>query len=378
MSLQELFKEDLRAIVTTYPLASLILAVMVAVPVLAIAAWVYRKRVEHLRVAFAAEKAVAESALRDRISQLQRNYSKVVVEVGQSNLVWDHLGTLVPKSEVLQLSAQQFRGYLGGSYYLANFDQGDWQYKRCTRLDFLRMVGLADLLPPPFVDMLGKIECDTWFRPAVRKENIDLLNGDTLELNIFPYVLVQRTNAAQLRGAGAAMLGETGAEATNSVRQIADQRPEAEREIKDTLKALENLRKGDGHTNASNGARGEVQREEAAESLLDRLMNHELATMILADNMTAELAMSRASANVTYNINSLQKKGNIFVLDSEKQFKTNANSGSSKQHSLRELLFFIGGYPDSLVVNASIPSSEGLSEDVPWIGEWLTNLRVPI
>ena len=378
MSLQDLFKEDLRAIVTNYPLASLIFAVLVAVPVLAIAAWLYKKREEHLKMAFLAEKAVGESGLRDRISQLERNYSKVVVEVGKSNLVWDLLGTLVPKNEVLQLPAQQFRGYLDGAYYLAKFDQKDWEYRRCTRLDFLRMVGLADLLPPPVADMLGKIECDAWFRPAARKATIELMSGDKLELNIFPYVTVQRTNAAQLRGAGAVMLGHTADEDTNSARQIEDRRPTSEREIQDTLVALEKLRKSDVDASANNGARSVAQRERTAESLLDRLLNHELATMILADSMTAELAMSRASSNVTYTINSVQKKANVFILDSEKQFKTSANNAPGEQRSLRELLFFIGGYSDSLVVTASIPSREGLSEDVPWVGEWLTNLRVPI
>jgi hypothetical protein len=331
---------------------------MVAVPTVTIAAWFTKSIV-------AVSYANIERTLRERIAQLEHNYSKVVVEVGKSNLVWDNLDTLIPRGEILKLSAQQFRGYSDGSYYLRNFDQKNWKYKRCTRFDFVQMLGFSDVIPPPVADLFRKIAVDMWYRPADRKINIELLDGTILACNIFPYILVQRTNPEQLRGAGAAFLEHAAAGQSDGVPQIADQRPASEREIKDTL---DRLRRGDGRV-AEAGPRS------AAEAVLDRLVNTELATNILVDNMAAELATSRASSNVTYTINGVRKHANVFIVDSEKKFMVD---GADVQYSLRDLQFFIGGYPDSLMVTASIPSVGGLSDDVPYVGEWLSNLRVPI
>jgi len=106
----------------------------------------------------------------------------------------------------------------------------------------------------------------------------------------------------------------------------------------------------------------------------------DLTAFLLGGLIQQSIALSQTIQNVSFDLESVQKKGNVLYLQMSLRFLDVAIEGHSERQDLlvdREV-FVVSNRDKLFIVQVEVPTLDGTSEAYSWVAQWLGGIRVPV
>lgn len=360
------------------PLVILVgVAVAVSSTTLAVAKYFFDQKKDIAEQLHAAELQRTKEDLTQKIREAEGRFLSIERHVG-TETIWDVSKVLVSQNQARALGSD-FTYFDDLQVYLSIPKSEAWTLRQTNEAEFLGFIygskWLNDFVATPLGRMMSGMKVACWRGPDAFE--IETSDPQVPVLHVFPYVLVERANNRKLREATGKFIDEQTLEAKQKAAEEAKRTLDEKRseKVQAETAATSPSASGTGSPgavakNPESRQQSEVETKEAA---LNFLLDSDIVGTILYSTISNVVWTAAIVKDASYNIASVEKKGNVFYIHSEIVFPA---SGTRPKVYLDKENICIGDNEDTVVIQTNAPSTDRRPPEATWINGWLAGLRV--
>src|SRR5262249_48414538 len=325
----------------------------------------------------AAELQRTKEDLTQKIREAEGRFLSIERHVG-TETIWDVSKVLVSQNQARALGSD-FTYFDDLQVYLSIPKSEAWTLRQTNEAEFLGFIygskWLNDFVATPLGRMMSGMKVACWRGPDAFE--IETSDPQVPVLHVFPYVLVERANNRKLREATGKFIDEQTLEAKQKAAEEAKRTLDEKRSEKVQAETAETSPSASGTGSPGAVAKNPESRQqsevETKEAALNFLLDSDIVGTILYSTISNVVWTAAIVKDASYNIASVEKKGNVFYIHSEIVFPA---SGTRPKVYLDKENICIGDKEDTVVIQTNAPSTDRRPPEATWINGWLAGLRV--
>lgn len=340
-----------------------------------------------------AEKAKIEADYKSDVSGLKARLASIERKLGSDEKTYFDVSQLVVTPDRVKSLDQAYKSGGGGLFFYLQPVGEQWKYELISEGELAMLKLAPEDIDPSMAKLfaaLGQKNLHLWrkdqhleLHPKAKK---GFESRAPKTIRFFPMVAVQALSEAQFQ------------EAVGGFSKFVEDESDLKK-LSNTLDRLLADLKTTGPTSsasapnqvaasasqaslAATGVKdlGSGDKQLELESFLRGLFRGDLAAAVLGGLISQTLQLPRLFEGAEGSLNSVQKKGNVLYIQMTLRFSDASVSGLDKPANLtvdREI-FIVTNTKNIYVVQVEVPTLDGRSDAYPWVGQWLSSVRIPI
>lgn len=340
-------------------------------------------------------KSSFEAECRSDISKLKDNFTRIERKLGSDDKTYFDVSQLtITPDRVKSLDQSYISGGDGLFFYTLPIGEV-WKYQLVSEAELLSLkmdAGDADQSMSKLQTALGKKNVHLWRKDQayalVPKARNGLAPALPMTLKFFPMVAVQTLSEGDIKQAIGGL--KSIFEDESDLEKLSKELDQLLKDLKATLPEVEgppasgNLQVA-GPSSVETRIDGNAPHPSAdkqleLEEFLGNLFRGDMAATVLSGIVQQIVQFPQFFEGAESSLNSVQKKGNVLYMRMSMKFNDVQVVGFDKPQSLtldRET-FIVTNSKNLYIVQVEVPTLDGRSEAYPWVGQWLSSIRIPI
>jgi hypothetical protein len=343
------------------------------------------------------DKVKIEAEYKSDLSSLKARLASIERKLGSDEKTYFDISQLVITPDRIKSLDQAYKSGGDGLFFYALPVGEPWKYDLISEGELAALklsAGDIDESMAKLFEVLGQKNLHLWrskdqtftLTPKARK---GLETAAPKTIKFFPMVSVQTLSEAQFKQAIEGMrkffdddsalkklsksldrlltdLETTVPRAASEPGQVAVAAPQT---------AASSAQRGGEATDSRN-----ADKQLELEAFLATLFRGDMAAVALGVIIDQILQLPQLFESVEGSMNSVQKKGNVLYIQMSLRFWDAKVAGFEKPVTLtvdREI-FIVTNTKNLYIVQVEVPTLDGRSEAYPWVGQWLSSVRIPI
>jgi hypothetical protein len=305
------------------------------------------------KVNYDSDAKILEATYKQQVEALQTKLGSIERRIGEKETYFDISKLMVHQDKVPTVGSN-FRTIGGDKFFIAEPDLADWTYSTTSWSDTLASRWLIVLTGEVSQDKNEPKSAYLWRGKQalfVRKriEDADAISEFSA---ISPYVAVRIVSKTDL--------------VEQSIPVVSDMLAGASGEEPPSTP-----------TSEASGVHGN---HDDVRAQINALLRGDPTALMLSGVSSFMVSLPLLDDDLKVELRSAQKKENVFYLQSRAKLDGVEIQGNPDAHSLivDEEIIGVMGKESLFLVMTHLPSADGRSSAVGWIGDWLGGLRVPI
>ena len=304
------------------------------------------------------------------INNLKSRLASIRIGSGTDDLLLSVADMQMPSSKIRSLSTKYSSfNYNGapGRFYVSVPEFVDWSRRAMTSMDLIQeRIPDISILSRADTNALTRDKWVVWQSPQNIEVSVQNRQGDNVRMVLAPFVAVGKISYTDIEAA---------------IKDIDNTLSELQATIEQGLRLLGVLLGDDSPRNSLVSIL--LDGDDAALSvdrtmdLLSILYSSDVAAHILNGQLSSGIATA-ALFNGTYNLQAIERKGNVLYLQSITRLSVEDDvNGSGSVYLVQDYLSIgVGDHIVQVLVN--VPSRDLTSDAYAWTRAWLASLRIPI
>lgn len=334
------------------------------------------------------EKIKIENEYRGDISNLKTKLASIERKIGADEKTYFDVSQLIITPDRVKALDGAYKSANDGEFFYALPVGERWIYDVVSELEFAALkLDHHDLYPgmKKFQTELGEKNVHIWRN----KQNFTIIprakkgmeNAAPKSVRFFPSVAVQYVRESDLKSAARAFVSDY--EDESKFKKLTRQFDDLPKDVQTSTPVLADSATSSSipatsHDTANQHISGERQLE--MENSLNSLFRGDLAGLMLLGITSQAFQLTQLSEGVEVSLNSVQKKGNVLYMNISIKF-TSANISELLKPTnitVDQEIFIVTNTKGLYIVKVEVPTIDGRSDAYPWVGQFLSSIRIPI
>ncbi|MBP8265425.1 MAG: hypothetical protein KAX47_02650 [Zoogloea sp.] len=347
---------------------------------------------------YESDKSKIEVEYKSDLSSLKARLASIERKLGSDDKTYFDVSQLVITPDRIKSLDQSYKSGGDGLFFYTSPIGEPWKYELTSEADLasLKMgAGDIDESLTKLLAAMAQKNVHLWRRdqtyalsPKARK-GFEAAAPKTLKF--FPMVAVQTMSEAQLKQVMGGLKSFFDDE--SDLKKISNSLDRLLKDLKTTLPASSGAsaagnalpaasQSGAASAPLANDSKASTAADKQLEleGFLGTLFRGDMAAVVLGGIVAQTLQIPQLFEGAEGSLTSVQKKGNVLYIQMSLKFTNAQVAGFDKPVTLtvdREI-FIVTNSKTLYIVQVEVPTLDGRSEAYPWVGQWLSSIRIPI